>query len=214
MEASWIPDSLRDFLAEQPEEWEYSMRRSMQEIVPGIYLGPYACARSDQLPVLKAKGITHIVCVRQHGEARFVRPNFPDIFTYLVFDISDEATENILQHIDEVSRFLDNAISTGGKVLMHGNAGISRSGSLLIAYIMRKYQLSYSKALQAVQLRRFCVSPNQGFAAQLMEYEAIHSAQTMIQQMRLTQQNGTSTGAITEQCLSTHAIQTTCNDYS
>jgi len=68
--------------------------------------------------------------------------------------------------------------------LCAGNAGISRSGALLIAYIMQRHSLGYSEALRLVQLRRFCVSPNEGFQAQLMEYEPIYRAQQMAQQMQ------------------------------
>ena len=35
-----------------------------QEIVPGVYLGPYASAGKKMAASLKASGITHIVCVR------------------------------------------------------------------------------------------------------------------------------------------------------
>ena len=68
------------------EDWAYTMRRTMQvktnelfwnginprwqywillqEIVPGVYLGPYASAGKKMAANLKAAGITHIVCVR------------------------------------------------------------------------------------------------------------------------------------------------------
>ena len=36
----------------------------LQEIVPGVYLGPYASAGKKMAANLKATGITHIVCVR------------------------------------------------------------------------------------------------------------------------------------------------------
>ena len=41
-----IPD---DVLAGESREWEYSMRRGMQEIIPGVFLGPYASARKNQV---------------------------------------------------------------------------------------------------------------------------------------------------------------------
>lgn len=31
------------------QDWEYVMRRKMQLIVPGIYLGPYAAAKKSQV---------------------------------------------------------------------------------------------------------------------------------------------------------------------
>jgi len=36
-----------------------------------------------ELGMLQASGITHIICVRQEEEARFVKPNFPQHFDYL-----------------------------------------------------------------------------------------------------------------------------------
>lgn len=34
-------------------DWNYAMRRAMQEVLPGLYLGPYACAAKNQLQDLK-----------------------------------------------------------------------------------------------------------------------------------------------------------------
>lgn len=46
-------------------EWKYTMRRSMQEIIPGVFLGPHAAAMKSHLDTLMNTGITHIICVRQ-----------------------------------------------------------------------------------------------------------------------------------------------------
>ncbi|KAL3875089.1 hypothetical protein ACJMK2_038023 [Sinanodonta woodiana] len=160
----------------QGVDWSYSMRRDMQEILPGIYLGPYAAAMKSKLLALQQNGISHIVCIRQAIEAHFVRPNFPDMFEYLVLDVADTVTENIIRYFPKVRDFVDKALKSGGKVLIHGNAGISRSGALMIAYVMEKHGLSYKEAYSYVQQRRFCVNPNEGFAQQLMEYEPMYKA--------------------------------------
>ena len=52
----------------------------MQEVVRGLYLGPYSAASRSKLQTLLDCGITHIVCVRQNIEAHFIKPNFPDKF--------------------------------------------------------------------------------------------------------------------------------------
>jgi serine/threonine/tyrosine-interacting protein len=114
----------------------------MQEIIPGVFLGPYSAAMKSKLDHLMNHGITHIICVRQDIEAHFIRPNFPEIFKYLVLDIADNVTENIIQHFPKVRLFIDESLSNGGKTLIHGNAGISRSAALVLAYIMEKYGLS------------------------------------------------------------------------
>lgn len=66
--------------ASDTEEWTYTMRRTMQEIIPGLYLGPYSAALRSKLDSLIQHGITHIICVRQDIEAHFIKPNFPDKF--------------------------------------------------------------------------------------------------------------------------------------
>lgn len=65
---------------QEADDWTYTMRRSMQEIIPGLYLGPYSAAMKSKLESLTAHGITHIICVRQNIEAHCIRANFPDRF--------------------------------------------------------------------------------------------------------------------------------------
>ncbi|XP_014603523.1 PREDICTED: serine/threonine/tyrosine-interacting protein-like isoform X2 [Polistes canadensis] len=162
-------------LLDGPKEWTYTMRRCMQKVIPGLYLGPYSAASRSKLESLIEHGITHIICVRQDIEAHFIRPNFPD--RYLVLNIADTTTENIIQHFKNVKEFIDEGINSGGQVLVHGNAGISRSAALVLAYLMETYGLSQTHAYTLVQQRRFCINPNEGFMAQLREYEPIYKAQ-------------------------------------
>lgn len=143
-----------------------------QEVVPGLFLGPYSAASRSNLQTLLDHKITHIICVRQAIEANFIRANFLDKFKYesfqrvclefsffcclgisfiiflyslrryLVLDIADTATENIIQHFQKVKLFIDEGLESGGRVLVHGNAGISRSAALVLAYVMETYELS------------------------------------------------------------------------
>lgn len=157
-------------------DWSYDMRRSMQEVVPGLFIGPYSSAMGSKLDNLLTHGITHIVCVRCTMEAKIVRPKFPDRFRYLVLDIADCPTENIIRHFGSVRDFINESLDSGGKTLIHGNAGISRSAALGIAYIMEKYGITYKKAFNILQSKRFCVNPNEGFVQQLRAYESIYVA--------------------------------------
>lgn len=175
---------------QEADDWTYTMRRSMQEIIPGLYLGPYSAAMKSKLESLTAHGITHIICVRQNIEAHCIRANFPDRFRYLVLDIADSPTENIIQHFPTVREFVDSCLSSGGRVLVHGNAGISRSAALVLAYLMEKYGLSCNMAFTLVQQRRFCINPNEGFMAQLAEFEPIYRAQRILRNGEGSTDNG------------------------
>jgi len=72
-----IPFSLP---APNPHDWRYEMRREAQEIIPRLFLGPFASAKDENW--LKAKGITHIVTIIDHSERTIIRPRFPDQLTY------------------------------------------------------------------------------------------------------------------------------------
>ena len=61
------------FMVGPVDDWTYTMRRDMQEIVPGLFLGPYAAAGKKNLGKLEQTGITHIICVRQEIEKNFIK---------------------------------------------------------------------------------------------------------------------------------------------
>ncbi|XP_063129961.1 serine/threonine/tyrosine-interacting protein isoform X2 [Rattus norvegicus] len=136
-----------------------------------------------RLPILQKHGITHIICIRQNIEANFIKPNFQQLFRYLVLDIADNPVENIIRFFPMTKEFIDGSLQNGGKVLVHGNAGISRSAAFVIAYIMETFGMKYRDAFAYVQERRFCINPNAGFVHQLQEYEAIYLAKLTIQMM-------------------------------
>ncbi|KAL7304578.1 hypothetical protein TKK_0003360 [Trichogramma kaykai] len=160
------------------DNWQYHMRRVAQEICPGVFLGPYCIATSQSLDYLIEKQITHIICVRQEIEARYIKPNFEhmDRFTYMTLSIADVGSENIIKHFKPVKAFIDAALAANGRVLIHGNAGISRSAALAIAYIMETFELTYEESIRKMQLIRYCINPNDGFVWQLKEYELIYRA--------------------------------------
>jgi protein-tyrosine phosphatase len=66
---------------------------------------------------------------------------------------------------------IDDAVVNKRHILIHCQAGISRSSSILIAYIMRKYRVPFLTAYNHVKTYRSIIEPNAGFRNQLLEYE-------------------------------------------
>ncbi|CAG9762255.1 unnamed protein product [Ceutorhynchus assimilis] len=158
--------------------WDYVClicHTNIQEIIPGVFLGPHPATHLHYLSHLKEKGIRYIICVCPEHES----PNPPEndgSITYLNLDIADQETENILRFFPLVNNFIDEALAKKSKVLVHGFSGNSRSATLVLAYIMEKYNMAMRDALQFVKTKRNTVEPNEGFKAQLLEYEPIYKA--------------------------------------
>lgn len=170
--------------------WNYSIAKNMQEIIPGLFLGSYFAAQKNCQQVLLDAGITHIICVRHDVEAHFIHPQFNDtIFNYLILDIDDNVTENIIRFFPVARKFIDGAMIKDHKVLVHGNSGNSRSATLVLAYIMEKFGLNSSDAFHFVKEKRSCINPNEGFIAQLTEYEPIYKARQSLENGETSSEN-------------------------
>eukprot|EP00026_Physarum_polycephalum_P014484 Phypoly_transcript_15002.p1 GENE.Phypoly_transcript_15002~~Phypoly_transcript_15002.p1 ORF type:complete len:192 (+),score=23.10 Phypoly_transcript_15002:170-745(+) len=137
-----------------------------QLIVPHVYLGSSFAAHAKN--VLKEKNITHILSV-QDG----YKPAYPEDFTYMVVLAHDVESQNLLSALPYCVDFISAALNEGGNILVHCGAGVSRSATIMIAYVMHSMTLSYEKSLDLVLDARPYVCPNRGFEYQLKLLEEI-----------------------------------------
>lgn len=57
-----------------------------------------------------------------------------------------------------------------GVVLVHCNAGVSRSASVVIGFLMSQEKMSFDEAFSTVKTARPSIQPNPGFMNQLKKY--------------------------------------------
>lgn len=147
----------------------FAANRTLDEIIPGLYLGSYAEARNKQL--LQSSGVTHILNV-----AEGLDNCFPSDFIYRHVPLQDLDEQPLLPHLQDnnkyvPSSFIEEALQQGGKVYVHCAAGISRSSASVIAFVMWKLGLRYKDALDLTRKKHSQTSPNSGFVRQLREFE-------------------------------------------
>lgn len=67
--------------------------------------------------------------------------------------------------------FVDEARQNGANILVHCHAGVSRSATLTIAYILKHSKMTMMDTYRYVKGKRAIISPNFNFMGQLMEFE-------------------------------------------
>ncbi|XP_072903154.1 dual specificity protein phosphatase 19 [Hemitrygon akajei] len=115
---------------------------------------------------LKTHKISHILNVG-YG----IENAFPCEFIYKNVSILDLPDTAITLYFQECFDFIDQAKTQNGVVLVHCNAGVSRSASIVIGYLMWLYGLSFNDAFSEVKNARQVINPNPGFMEQLKNYQ-------------------------------------------
>lgn len=138
------------------------INKDCSRIIDHVYVGNDAVAKN--LEVLRENRITHVL-----NSAGFVCPEyFKDDFGYKTLWLRDNPTEDITSILYNVFDYLEDVREQGGRVLVHCYHGVSRSTSLVIAYIMWREKKSFEDAFQYVKAARGVTNPNMGFAFQLI----------------------------------------------
>ena len=89
------------------------------------------------------------------------------MFTIHKYNLHDSYECNISLYFDEIS----DLIHKQDVVLVNCVAGISRSASFVIAYLMKYYEMNLEDAFLYVRKRRNRICPNKKFMTYLYEYE-------------------------------------------
>lgn len=135
-----------------------------QEVVPGLYIGHIGSAKDAA--VLNRYNITRVVDVS-------AQPAYepPPGVTVLRIPIPDIATFDIRRILGLTNAFIAQSLLNGHSVLVHCHWGISRSASVILAYLMAFRKLSLQASLQLLSSKRWVINPNQGFRRYLLAYE-------------------------------------------
>lgn len=134
----------------------------MSEIIKGkLYLGDLFHANNPDF--LDENKITAIFCVADIN----MNPKISLYYKLYKYECKDNEYYNIFQHFDEIADLIEKEQA----VLVNCAAGVSRSPTIVMAYLMKYYAMTLRDALYLVKQKRNVILPNPSFLKQLIQYE-------------------------------------------
>eukprot|EP00040_Diaphanoeca_grandis_P041763 m.263454 g.263454 ORF g.263454 m.263454 type:complete len:362 (+) comp50535_c0_seq1:310-1395(+) len=136
------------------------------QVTDHVFIGSRKDACNKEL--LNRLGINAIVNATKDCPHHFEDDNS---FNYFRVPVKDTWNQDLPSHFPDCFKFIDRMRSSGNKILIHCTAGISRSATLTIAYIMFSERQALSSAYTFVKSKRPAISPNLDFMGELQQYE-------------------------------------------
>ncbi|KAJ1568797.1 hypothetical protein HK096_005274 [Nowakowskiella sp. JEL0078] len=149
-------------------------------VLPRLYLGDlYSAINAKKLREL---GVTHIVnCSNLGKDAEFFKSGWPDwafssskhepsaVPQYITIAIKDSDSEPISQYFAITTKYIHECISNGGRCLVHCQAGVSRSVTIVLAYLITQRNMLLDDAFNMILTVRPQAMPIPNFAEQLLQ---------------------------------------------
>lgn len=147
-----------------PRDNHFFPMRSFSIIFPNLYISDMFCAQNKQIfDLFQIRAVINVSAISNENA-------FEEKLPYLSIFEEDRTSTNLSSYFSLTNRFIDKYIECGG-VLVHCSAGISRSSTIILAYIMYKKRKTFEDAYQYLQDKHPITDPNLGFIIQLQQYE-------------------------------------------
>lgn len=159
----------------QDMRWQYTDRRTMQEITPGIYLGPLSAARDTE--ALDQRGITILVAARTALTMNIFKPRSPEKYRYEYIDIVEGS---LLSSLPRVHPFVSPCLARGERILFYDETGNTKAAALVCGFLMESSHLSSQAAYGLIKSKRLSVSLDEHEQYQLAEYETLLQARNNV----------------------------------
>ena len=136
-------------------------------VCDGLYIGDAEAA--SELGMLEELKIQRIISLGNEKEGK--KYKYFENIEYLKIVIDDNDNENIYKYFAICNKFISLGFDSAN-VLVHCHKGVSRSATIVIAYLMYTYKTDFYTAFQKLKSVRPIEKPNEGFMKQLQEYQS------------------------------------------
>ncbi|KAG6872977.1 hypothetical protein C0995_004516 [Termitomyces sp. Mi166 len=146
--------------------------RGASEIITRLYISDLSFAETPAC--LASYGITHVISAISGSvhlpSAAVLYPHPPP--RHLHLKIEDSPFVELAAHLPTTTQWIRDAYlgNPDARILVHCAEGISRSVSIVAAFLIAQYGWTPSEAVQFIKTKRRVADPNFGFVAQLEEY--------------------------------------------
>uniref|UniRef100_A0A3P9A041 Dual specificity protein phosphatase n=2 Tax=Esox lucius TaxID=8010 RepID=A0A3P9A041_ESOLU len=145
--------------------------RHGDEVWPNLYLGDMFMSH-DKYGLWRL-GITHVLNAA-HGKVccKGSDDYYGTTVSYYGVPANDLPSFDLSAFFYPAAQFIHHALMSGGKVLVHCAVGVSRSATLVLAFLMIHHHYPLLAAVRLVQQKRW-IFPNRGFLKQLINLDRI-----------------------------------------
>ncbi|XP_058459531.1 dual specificity protein phosphatase 18 [Malaya genurostris] len=132
----------------------------------------YLCGGSAaSVSMMNQLGVSLVINATTESEL----PNTPlpcdETTGYLRVPVKDNREAELDRYFHQVADRIEQESQNNGVTLVHCVAGVSRSASLCLAYLIKYHRMSLKDAYNHVKARRPQIRPNVAFVRQLSEFE-------------------------------------------
>ena len=153
--------------------------KDINEIIPHLYISNWDTSNNPE--IIRFYNIKAVITLETTNKpTRILRYYYGNKIDFMHIQIIDSKDSDIDKHFDSTYNFIQKHISKNENVLIHCAAGISRSATIILNYILRNMFLNYNlkqenpeniliHALNIARSKRPIINPNPGFINQLLE---------------------------------------------
>lgn len=170
----------------EPNKKESSNNNGCVHVFNGLYISDIFGAQNVNW--LQSSGFGGVIDISN-------APNvvkFPKQLDVLRIPVDDNAHSKIRPYFLKTQQFIDYYMEKKKKVLVFCRAGVSRSATIIINYLMKTFSLTVDEAILFLKKKRPQIQPNNGFLKQLKDEMETHIQSNSVEiteDLKLTEKN-------------------------